>query len=566
MSIGTVCLLLVSAACVAANGSDLSSSTISPFITGYTLTHGRSAEMGLLGGLWDGYKMTIVKGEIGESIAERAFFGGPEMAHSKKSTWVSVSPRFKSQGLDHVYLRVCDDGLPKSMMLAESKYDKGKLGITKKDGLQMDSRWRITHLAEIGDRYFEFSNSMKPVARSRIVPTGAKRMDVYFTQTQKVTIWESGGTYYTDADGTIPDELLRKRSRTYGRFFYAAASGNIRTRNFLFQIIPSSDDYIVKISGLTDDAKVVPGTTREERILGEFVVRGRVDTKTLKEALKRNYPKWDENRLSREAQRIKKVVSNKDFLNAGNARRQANVEIARSSIASAGIAGGVALALSLGLEVFKHGTDVCAYDWKNMDIVVAENAVSTGVASYCGQRTMLYLAGKTVLGRSITSTAASRIGGGVGAAAMLAASLSRCVIGSKNWRDGAVDVGINAASMAAGHYAAVGMSAWMGGSAAATAAPASGGAAAGASAGTTMAAGTASVGAAGGGGGMWMAASAGVAAAAAMAVAVGGYFVYNHYMGIRRLDGELTVIEKRADLMMSNPLRYERAIDGTLVR
>lgn len=565
MSIGIACLLLASAACVAANDSDVSSSAISSFVTGYTLTQGRSAEMGLLGRLWDGHTMNGIRGEIGESIAERAFFGGSEMAHSKKGAWVSVAPRFGRQGIDHVFLRVRDDGIPNGMMLGESKYGAGKLGETK-DGLQMGSRWRATRLAKIGDRYFEFSNSMKPVLRSRVVPAGAKQMDVYFTQTQKVTIWKSGETYYTDADGTITDEQLRKRSRTFGKYFYAASSRTITTRNFLFQIIPSSGDYLVRISNLTDDAKVMPETVREVRLPGELVVQGRVDTKTIKEALKRNYPKWDENKLSREAQRIKKVVSNQDFLNAGNARRQAKVEIARSSTASAGIAGGVALALSLGSEVFKHGTDVCAYDLKNVGGAVLEKAVSTGLASYCGQRVMLHLAGKTVLGRSITSTAASRIGGGVGAAVMVATSFYKCAIGSKNWREGAVDAGINAASMAAGHYAAVGMSAWMGGSTAATAASAGGGAAAGAGAGSAMVAGTASGGAAGVGGGMLMAASACVVAAATIAVAAGGYVVYDHYREFQRLDGELAVVEKRADLLMSNHLRYERAIDGVLVR
>lgn len=57
--------------------SQLGSSATTPFITGYTLAKSRAAELGSLGRLWDGYRMNVVRGDIGESVAERAFFGAP---------------------------------------------------------------------------------------------------------------------------------------------------------------------------------------------------------------------------------------------------------------------------------------------------------------------------------------------------------------------------------------------------------------------------------------------------------------------------------------------------------
>lgn len=564
------------------DGPRVASAITTPFITGYTLTQSRVAELGSLGRLWDGYRMNIVRGDIGESIAERAFFGGPELAQSKKGSWVSIAPRYGNKGIDHVFLRVDKNGLPNNLIIGESKYGNSRRGKTK-DGKQMGYRWRTERLKGIGDRYSRFAKSSDPIIRAKDIPIGAKSMDIYFSKTHKVTVWEKGGKWYTDAE-EITDARLRTRATTYGRYFSDAGAGLIRTRNFLFRIKErSTGDYLVKISKLSDEGEIT--ATRNVLIPKEFVAQGRVDTKVLKAALKRKHPSWSDARIAREANDIKRVVSNKEFLDPANARKQAIKEINKSSIASAGIAGAFSLVFQLGAEAWEHGADFKSYDLEGISMSTVKGAAVAGVASYVGQRTALHLAGKEILSRQISSKAAGRIGGGIGAAIVLAESFGGCVMGNKNWKDGSIEAGIGAVSMVAGHFAATGVSALIG-SAAAGAAATAGTVAAGtaAAAGTTATAGVGvagtattvgvagtSAGATGSGGLMATAAAAGpviaVAAAAIAAAAVvsyGGYAVYEHYKNIELVKGEFTFNEKKVDILFDDDERYDRSIDRML--
>ena len=440
----------------------LESAATTPFITGYTLAKSRAAELGSLGRLWDGYRMNVVRGDIGESVAERAFFGAPELAQSKKGAWVSVAPRFGRKGIDHVFLRVDGNGMPNHMILGESKYGSSQLGHTKGSGRQMGSRWRMARLSAVGERYMRFAESSRPLIRAKDVPIGAKSIDIYFSKTHKVTVWEKDGRWYTNADRAT-DRQLRRRATTYGKYFSSAGAGIIRTRNFEFRIQEQpTGDYHVRISKLTDEAQIV--STRTAVVPKGFVARGSVDTKALMEALKRKHPRWTDRQIAQEAKDIKKVVSNKEFLEAAKARENAIKEINHSSAASAGIAGAISFAFQLGAEAWEHGADFKSYDFKEVSISTVKGAAVAGVASYAGQRTALHMAGNTIFGREVSSKAAGRIGGCVGGAIILAGSFGGCVIGNKTWKDGSIEAGIGAASMVAGHYAAAGVSAWLGSS------------------------------------------------------------------------------------------------------
>jgi hypothetical protein len=291
------------------------------------------------------------------------------------------------------------------------------------------------------------------------------------------------------------------------------------------------------------------------------------------EALKRKHPAWSDRQIAQEAKDIKKVVSNKEFLQAANARKQAIKEINRTSIASAGVAGAFSLMFQLGAEALEHGTDFRSYDFKNASLSTIKGAAVAGIASYAGQKTALHLAGNTIFKRQISTKAAGRIGGGVGAAIILAESFGGCVIGNKSWKDGSIEAGIGAASMIAGHYAAVGVSAWIASSAAAAAGTA-GAAAAGTAAASAGAAGIAAAsaagagaGAAGSGGFMALAAASGpaiAAIAAGAAISYCCYVVYDHYKGIELVNGEFSFNEKKVDMFFADDERYDRSINQTL--
>lgn len=549
------------------DASQIDPAITTPFITGYTLAQSRSAELGALSRLWDGYRMNVVRGDIGESIAERAFFGGSELAHSKKGSWVSVAPRVGRQGIDHVFLRVDKNGLPNDIILGESKYGSSKFGFTKKDGQQMGSEWCMVRLRKIGDRYIDFAQSTDPIIRVKNIPFGAKSVDVYLSKTHKVSIWKDGAKYYTDAEG-VSDAQLRTRANTYGRYFSDAGAGIIRTRNFAFRILEERNgDYRVNISKLTEDAQI--STTRTVIVPKEFVAKGRVDMRVLSEALKRKHPSWNDQRIAQEANDIRRVVSNREFIGAASARKMALKEINQSSIVSAGIAGAFSFLFQLGAEAWEHGADVKAYDLVGVSVSTAKGAAVAGGASYLGQRTALRLAGSEVFKRQLSSRLAGRIGGGVGGTIVLAGSFGECLIGNRSWKDGTVEASIGVASMVAGQFAATGVSALLTSGMASGAAVAVAGSATAASASATgcaTVAGAAGAGAASSGGLMALAAASGPAIAAiavGAAISYGGYVVYDHYKSIEMVNGGLTFNERWVDMFFADKDRYERSVNRT---
>lgn len=543
--------------------TQLVSSVSSPFITAYTVTRSRVSELGLLGRLWDGHTMNNIRGDIGESIAERAFFGGPEMAHSKKAGWISVPPRYARQGIDHMFLLVDKkNGLPRSIILAESKYGSSQFGMTNY-GKQMGPSWIINKLTKIADRYSSFAQSSVPVVRVESIPTGVKGMDVYFSETQRVTIWKSeDNRWHTDAKG-ITDKQLRERASTYGRYFESVRNGNVRARNFLFRIEEQkSGDYFVYISKLTDEAEII--NTRKVIVLKEFVERGRVNIKILKEALNSKFPSLSERQLNEEAEALQRVISNRELINAGRAPGWAMRELRRSSMVSAGFAGTVSLASQLGSEFLEHGTDIKSYDFGKIAVSTAKESVVVGGASYAGQRTSLYLSGNTVVKKYISSGVAKRIGGGVGVAIIAAESLGGCITGRKSWRDGAIEAGISAASMAAGSVAATSASALFTSSSTMVAGAASVGTTGAAGAGAVGAAGAGAAGGSGGVGAFVSAAKGGVVVAVVAAVAYGGCLVYDHYRAVECMKGEFFVYEQKMDKFFSDSDRYEESINRAL--
>lgn len=529
-------------------GSADSSSVVTPFVTAYTITKSRAGELHAVHRLWDGHTMNIVRGDIAEDRVERAFFGEAGLSHTKKGAYVSVSPRFGRQGIDHVWMRVNHEGLPNgSIILGETKYGSSTLGMTR-DGGQMTTPWRLSRVRGIGGRYLLFADSTDQIIRSKAMPIGCRHhMDVYFSETRKVTIWKSDGSYYTDAGDTLTDGQLRMRARTYGEYFQSAGAGRIRSRNFLFRISQQDNgDYLLRIGKLSDDTVV-----NSERLVvlpREHTAKGYVSEKVLCEKLKPKFPRLSDVELREMARDMRRVISNDELMRAGEMKEIAGKEILRSSLSGASIAGGIMFAF----EAWNHGTDFSAYDKEKL----LEVPIVTGVASYLGQKAACCL-----VGRGWSLKWAGRVGGVGGAGVAFMPILWECSRGNKCWRYGSIEIGIETASMAAGHYAAVGaellLTSWGAGTA--------GGAAGTAVATGTMAAGSATTASA------TMGATAGMAAmcAAATVVAVAavgyaGYKVYDYYKGIDRVTGDITVYERKLERFMQDSNLYDKTLNETL--
>lgn len=557
---GLIVAVTFSPAFAELNSPQVATAISTPFVTSYTITRSRAAELGSLGRLYDGYKMNAIRGDVGEAVVDRVILNSTDFAPSaSKGSWVSVAPRFGRTGIDLLYLRVNKNGLPNDMIVCEVKYGSSQLGITK-NGQQMGPDWIKNQMSKICKRYMELANSSQPIVRGKKVPVGiSNSLDVYLSKTQKVTLWEENGYWHTDADGEVTDVQLRTRSRTYGKFFSSAGAGVVKTRNFLSRVNESPNgDYVVTMSRLSEDGNI--RSSYEILVRREFIKKGGVDLKVLKAAFKRKYPSWRDERIAYEAKMVGRVVSNKELVNAQNARDAALKEIRNSSLASAGIAGALSFAFQLGAEAYEHGADFKSYDYTAISIATVKGAAVAGVSSYVGQRTALWLTSSC----GFSSSMAKMIGGSASGLIIAAGSYGDCLLGNKSWKEGSVEAGIGAASMLAGHYAAAGVSSWLAGSAVAagTATAASAGAA-----GTTAAAGTAgaaSAGAVGGGGFLVAAAPFAAAVAAGAVVAWAGYEWYNHRKGKKLMVGDINVHEKMLDAFMADSGRLDQSVNRLL--
>ena len=106
-----------------------------------------------------------VKGTIGESIASKVFL---DNMLRETGNWHALSPRIGPTGIDHILLKVDHrTGLPKGLIVGETKYGTSRLGHTK-DGLQLSRSWTNHRLENMGNHYMRMAN----VSRASLLIAG----------------------------------------------------------------------------------------------------------------------------------------------------------------------------------------------------------------------------------------------------------------------------------------------------------------------------------------------------------------------------------------------------------
>lgn len=183
---------------------------------------------------------THLKGNLGESFAEMEF-----LPMVMRDRWHSVTPRIGSQGIDHIFLRTTKDGLPRSMLIAESKYGQSQLGHTK-NGIQMGSEWKGKRLVALGDRYRRIAKSSVQCARMPLLTT--QKLSVFMPDGSKRFFWRKNSQEPWMFSGE-PKELsvAQNRAEVFSRYFTAAGKGSISYRSRIFHIEPKGEDMTITI-------------------------------------------------------------------------------------------------------------------------------------------------------------------------------------------------------------------------------------------------------------------------------------------------------------------------------
>ena len=324
---------------------------------------------------------TGVKGTIGESIASKVFLNN---MMQETGNWQAISPRVGPQGIDHILLKIdSKTGLPKGLIVGESKYNTSRLGMTK-DGLQMSSKWINRRLEALGNRY----TRMATVSRIQQKPLlGAQHeLKVTLKNGKEVSFWRSGAQDSWKFSGN-QSELVeaQKMARVYGQYLSSAGKGLISYRSRLFLIKPQGNDIVVTIK---DASKLdTVGSMSKLPQTGEHVIKNAMkgtlsDDAALEFArkLQKQYPGFSEKECLELAKDISKQA--KDIISP-----YGKLEIAKQFAMNAGIASAVAVGIDLAVQTIGYIISPDKIDWGDL----AGHTAITGGAVFAGTVGTQYL-------------------------------------------------------------------------------------------------------------------------------------------------------------------------------
>ena len=183
-----------------------------------------------------------MKGVLTESIAEPFY-----LKNLLDEQWMSITPRNTPQGLDHIFIKTNAQGLPKSIIVGESKYNTSILGETL-DGKQMSDSWIRPRLMKQAQIYNSVVNQREPIVCRQQHSIGADVVDVKLSDGKKVSFWRESHHEPWKFTGTEAQRATAlKRAGQFGQFLEGAADGRINYRSRIFYMRPSGADLVLEV-------------------------------------------------------------------------------------------------------------------------------------------------------------------------------------------------------------------------------------------------------------------------------------------------------------------------------
>lgn len=181
---------------------------------------------------------TQVKGIIGEAYADYVI----TRELKKTGDWVRLNPRNAPQGLDHLYIKYDKNGMPRDILVGETKYGTSQLGKTR-DGLQGSESWIHARLKKLSAKYEEISAQGEiAVGKMR---RRAESYSVGLRDNKTGTFWkdpESQKWFYDGPEGSLADAV--RSSRNTGKFLLGA----VRIRRRLYRVNLNLDEGYLEVN------------------------------------------------------------------------------------------------------------------------------------------------------------------------------------------------------------------------------------------------------------------------------------------------------------------------------
>lgn len=379
------------------------------------------------------------RGIVGEASTENAL--ARYLNRKGKVVWRAMTPRTGPQGIDHLFVKYDESGIPVDLYVGESKWGASQLGNTK-DGPQMRRTWTRKRLAGIGDRYCRIARSRGVVCRTipkETIPNAEMSVMIKGKGGELVerVFWResSTGEWFYSGD---PSELrlAQRAAGTQGQLYVAGAAGSVGYRRSVYHWKASGDDLILRIDTINRQDVLSKGTVQNGRKM------------TIVGGMSKSLPAGSINEIARKLQALPEFKDWKPSelrrmvkSSADSYKKAIEQDRLRTVVAGAkavGIATSAAVGIDVAIQLIARQT----VDWNQ----VAMTGVKTFTAVSAGELAGFGLMKLGVGSRFVRSGAKA----GVIAAAFSAFDYYQVYKGNMSWEDANANTLIAGASMGAG--------------------------------------------------------------------------------------------------------------------
>lgn len=199
------------------------------------------------GPFWAGNK---IKGEFLERSISGLMKSG--IVEADSGAWQAITPfRSGRKGIDGLFIKFNEQGLPHDILVSEAKYGSSKLGLTK-DGLQMSTAWCRRRLLESSEQYARLADDLKlGPCRWGGRSVGGRSIEVPQRDGGIIALRRSrDGIVIADGDSNATRAGLQKQARAIARILRAAGEGKISYRPRVIRLEGRSGDWKMTIERL----------------------------------------------------------------------------------------------------------------------------------------------------------------------------------------------------------------------------------------------------------------------------------------------------------------------------
>lgn len=352
---------------------------------------------------------SLLRGEVGEVIHDRTV--GSFLKET--GTWEQVSPRLGSQGLDHISVKLDESGLPRGLMVDETKFGNSRPSKTVGGHLQIGQKWTDDRLRGLASRFRIISKQVhagielesRPLelsSRQSIrIPLGDGSKSVDFWRRSAQHPWRFNGPA---ADLKLADRQLN----LLAGYFDAAAQGKIDYARRLFHVSVKGDDLHLTMM----DAKSIEqvnGVTSKLPVTGKMVIPIRRDDGTSSE-LQRQFKKELQRNMSHLSSEDAALMTNRAVSISKTAEGLLTSQSFWGSRSAAAAKGsGLAVLVAAPLDVGLQWLFDERVDWLRVGKTTVASAGAGGLAYISGSVTTSSLI-RNPYGYGLSASAARTLG------------------------------------------------------------------------------------------------------------------------------------------------------------